>query len=283
MPIPLVLIAALASATAPDTLAAPIVAAENGFAADARRIGVRIAFLAHFDAGSWLFRPYPVDALDALARDGDDGSPLEWGPEIVGVSASGDMGFTSGAWSAHAPGTAEMAHGHFLTVWKRGDDGVWRVQVDGGVSHPALAQPAGDAKVVLGAGDKPAASRLATDDLQQRRRALEHSDDELRDALGNGTGEATSAWHRAADADLRVLRQGQPPASGNDATQLIARDLPRQGSGPRRALDVASSGDLGYTIGGDASCAPCGTYYRIWRWQEGRWRLLIDLSKAKAP
>lgn len=282
MPIPFVLAAALATASAPNSLAAPIVAAENAFAADSRRFGVRLAFLAHFDAGSWLFRPYPVDALDALARDADDGSPLEWAPEIVGVAASGDMGFTSGAWSAHAPGTEKMAHGHFLTVWKRGDDGIWRVQVDGGIGHPALAQPA-DVTVVLGAGDKPTAVRLEASELQQRRRSLEQSDDDLRTALGKSPGDATPAWHRVADAELHVLRQGQSPVSGSGATELIARDLARQGSGPRRALDVASSGDLAYTIGGDASCAACGTYYRIWRWKEGSWRLLIDLSKAKAP
>ena len=283
MPITFVLAAVLATASAPDSLAAPIVAAENAFAADAHRFGVRLAFLAHFDAGSWLFRPYPVDALDALARDADDGAPLEWGPEIVGVAASGDMGFTSGAWSAHAPGTEQMAHGHFLTVWKRGDDGIWRVQVDGGISHPALAQPVGEVKVVLGAGDKPAAARIDAGELEQRRRSLERSDDELRNAISKSPDEARSAWRRTADVQIRVLRAGQPPAAGADATQLVARDLARQGSGPRRALDVASSGDLAYTIGGDASCNACGTYYRIWRWQDGRWRLFIDLSKATAP
>ena len=55
MPIPFVIAAVLAGA-APDPLAAPVVAAENQFAADARRLGTRLAFLAHFDAGSWLLR-----------------------------------------------------------------------------------------------------------------------------------------------------------------------------------------------------------------------------------
>jgi hypothetical protein len=79
-----------------------------------------------------------------------------------------------------------------------------------------------------------------------------------------------------------VLRAGHVPATGNDARDLLAHDAPRVGSGPRHALDIASSGDLGYTIGGDASCAACGTYYRIWRWQDGAWRVLVDLSRATA-
>jgi len=280
MPLPFVL-AAVLTAAVPDPMTAPIVAAENGFSADSRRYGVRLAFLAHFDAGSWLFRPYPVAALGALARDADDGSPLEWGPDTVGVSAGGDMGFTSGPWSAHAAGTDGLVHGHFLTVWKRGDDGVWRVQVDGGVSHPALAKPAADVDIVVRGGDAPAKA-LPSGDLAIRRSALEKSDDDLRSALGEAAGDKAALWQRTAHADLRVLRAGHAPATGNDARDLLAHDAPRIGSGPRRALDVASSGDLGYTIGGDASCAACGTYYRIWRWQDGAWRVLVDLSRATA-
>jgi hypothetical protein len=280
MPIPFVLAAVIAAA-APDPMSAPIVAAENNFSADARRYGVRLAFLAHFDAGAWLFRPYPVAALDALARDGDDGSPLEWNPDSVGVSASGDMGFTSGPWSAHAAGTDGLAHGHFLTVWKRGDDGIWRAQVDGGISHPALAKPAAEVDIVVRGGDAPAKA-LADGDLTKRRAQLEKTDDVLRRALADASGDKRTLWLGAAREDIKVLRAGQAPATHQQALDLLASDAPPLGSGPRRALDIASSGDLGYTIGGDASCAACGTYYRIWRWQDGAWRVLVDLSRATA-
>ena len=88
MPISFAIAALLASAT-PEPSPPPLIAAEYGFAADAQRFGVRMAFLAHFDSDSWLFRPHPVPALAALARDPDDGSPLEWTPEIAGISAGG--------------------------------------------------------------------------------------------------------------------------------------------------------------------------------------------------
>jgi hypothetical protein len=277
MPVPFV-IAAMLTAAAPDPMSAPIVAAENAFSADARRYGVRLAFLAHFDAGSWLFRPYPVPALDALARDGDDGAPLEWGPDTVGVSASGDMGFTSGPWTAHAAGTDGLVHGHFLTVWKRGEDGIWRVQVDAGVSHPALAKPATSVDVVVH-GDDPPTKALMNDEIAKRRAQLERTDDTLRHALADTSGDKSTLWLGASDPGIRVLRSGHTPATGKEAQELAAHDAPRIGSGPRRALDVASGGDLGYTIGGDASCAACGTYYRIWRWQDGAWFVLVDLSK----
>ena len=271
-------IAALLFAAAPQPSAGPVIAAEYDFAADAQQIGVRRAFLAHFDSESWLFRPQPVPALAALARDPDDGASLVWTPEIAGVAASGDMGFTSGPWSAHAPGVENGVHGHFLTIWKRGDDGVWRVQVDGGVSHPPLERPTGEVKIVS------IANEIATappniDDLARRRSALEKSDDELRAALGKPQGGASSTWQKFADPEWRVLRKGHSLTEGADATALIAQDASPLGSAARRALDVAASGDLAYTIGGDAECKACGSYYRIWGWQDGGWRLVVDLEK----
>ena len=271
--IPFVIAAVLAGAT-PDSLAAPIVTAENHFAADAQRLGVRLAFLAHFDADSWLFRPYPVSAHNALARDAEDGSPLEWGPDIVGVASSGDMGFTSGPWSGHAAGTDGFVHGHFLSIWKRGDDGVWRVQVDNGISHPALKAPSGEVKTVA-VWEKPEAP-LAADALARRRKAFESADDALRDALAKGDA---NAWRNVADPEWRVMRSKEMPATGEETFALVAKDPARRGSGPRKAFDVASSGDLAWSIGGDASCKECGTYYRIWRWRDDRWRLLVDLTK----
>ena len=269
-------IAALLSAATPQPSAGPVIAAEYGFAADAQQIGVRRAFLAHFDSESWLFRPQPVPALAALARDPDDGSSLEWTPEIAGIAASGDMGFTSGPWSAHAPGVENSVHGHFLTIWKRGDDGVWRVQVDGGVGHPPLERPTGEVKVVAFAST---GILLAADDLARRRSALEKSDDELRAALGRPQGGASSAWQKFADPEWRVLRKGRSLTEGTDATALIAQDAPQLGSAARRALDVAASGDLAYTIGGNAECKACGSYFRIWRWNDQGWRLVVDLEK----
>ena len=269
----LVLAAAL-SASASDTFAAPIVAAENGFAADAPRIGVRLAFLSHFDAGSWLFRPYPVAAHDALARDPDDGSPLAWGPEIVGVAASGDMGFTSGPWSARAPGVADSAYGHFLSIWKRGEDGIWRVQVDGGIGHAALKSPVAAVKTIM--GPERLEAPLAPDALASRKKALEAADDSLRDALAKG--DASGVRRKLADPEWRAMRSKEMPLFGDDAFALVAKDPAKRGSGARRAFDVASTGDLAWTIGGDASCRECGSYYRVWRWRDGGWRLFVDLA-----
>ncbi|GAA0717100.1 hypothetical protein [Dokdonella soli] len=263
---------AVATAT-PDLDRASLLAAERGFAADAQRDGVRRAFLAHFDAGSWLFRPLPLPALDTLARDADDSSFLQWEPDLVGISEAGDVGFTSGPWSAHGAGSEKISHGHFLTVWRRAEDGIWRVQADNGVAHAGLAKAA--AVVTLAA---PTASSARADiaAIEDRRRQLERVDDELRRALAGD--HAKSALPAFAGPTLHVLRQSQLPADAADALNLVAKDPAGLGRGPRRALGVAASGDLGYTLGGAEACAGCGSDLRIWQWRDNRWKVLVDLS-----
>jgi ketosteroid isomerase-like protein len=54
---------------------------------------------------------------------------LEWVPDFVSVSASGDLGYTYGKFTLEAIDQEEKkieADGIFHTVWKRQPDGEWR-------------------------------------------------------------------------------------------------------------------------------------------------------------
>ncbi len=266
------LFAAAFLAASPDPAAASLIAAERGFAADGQRDGLRRAFLAHFDAESWLFRPYPVPALATLARDADDAGFLQWEPDFVGVSASGDLGFSSGPWTVIQPGVGQMLYGHFVSIWKRGKDGVWRVQVDGGVVHDPLTRATGKVTTVPAS----AAAPLDTAALDERGRMLDRADDALRESLAQGG--AKSPLLALANSNLHVLRDAHLPADGAAALELVAKDPPGLGRAPRLARDVAASGDLGYTLGGDRACKGCGSYLRVWRWQDGRWQVAVDFS-----
>ncbi|TCO42779.1 hypothetical protein EV148_101185 [Dokdonella fugitiva] len=259
-----------ATSLSPDLAA--VVAAERGFALDAHRFGTRLAFLAHFDADAWLLRPTPVPALPALARDPDDGRLLEWGPKQVAIAASGELAVSTGPWAAHAAGATQYAHGHFLTFWKRGADGIWRVQADAGVGHPTPAPPTPGVTALV---DASATAPLDAAALAQRRIALENADDALRAALARDPAHAFDAF---ADPALHAMRDGQLPADGAAALELVRKDASGLGRGARRALDLSASGDFAYTLGGDPACVECGSYMRAWHWRDGAWKLLVDLS-----
>ena len=53
------------------------------------------------------------------------------------------------------------------------------------------------------------------------------------------------------------------------------------GCGPPVKVDLAASGDLAYTIGGDAATHDRGADVRVWRFRPGSgWTLLADLVAA---
>ncbi|HEY0780145.1 MAG TPA: hypothetical protein VGD56_19420, partial [Gemmatirosa sp.] len=67
---------------------------------------------------------------------------LVWAPSFTDVASTGDLGVTVGTATvraaAAAPGAsaADVSYSKYLTVWRRGRDGTWRVAADGGNPTP---------------------------------------------------------------------------------------------------------------------------------------------------
>ncbi|HYE96952.1 MAG TPA: nuclear transport factor 2 family protein [Rubricoccaceae bacterium] len=63
----------------------------------------------------------------------DPGLQLTWEPTEAGVFADGRYGFTTGRSLLVRPATADTLHrGTYVTLWRRGADGRWRVVLDTG-------------------------------------------------------------------------------------------------------------------------------------------------------
>ena len=111
-----------------------LVAAERAFAADASARGTRAAFLAALAEDGLVFEAGPTSGRRHWESRPEDGSKLEWAPEVAEVSAGGDLGYTSGPWQFTPPGAeAPVAFGHYLSVWRKGADGRWSLLIDHGV------------------------------------------------------------------------------------------------------------------------------------------------------
>ena len=68
---------------------------------------------------------------------------LSWYPVGGEVAGSGDLGFTWGNWKLAGKDTT--LYGNYISVWKRGPDGAWKLLLDGGNSTPPPSEqpPAG--------------------------------------------------------------------------------------------------------------------------------------------
>lgn len=65
---------------------------------------------------------------------------LTWTPTDAVMSPSGDMGYTWGHFEGHskdANGNPVTTSGRYITIWRKQNDGTWKVVLDAGANEPA--------------------------------------------------------------------------------------------------------------------------------------------------
>lgn len=121
-------------------------AAEASFAALAAAEGAAAAYAAHAGPELRLYRdgsPPWLGREAALGAVAAESGPLACRPQAVGAARSGELGWAWGEGRREAPaaGPGEATDLSWLRVWRRAEDGVWRIVVD--VTLPAPAEEAG--------------------------------------------------------------------------------------------------------------------------------------------
>jgi uncharacterized protein (TIGR02246 family) len=70
---------------------------------------------------------------------GNPKNSLRWEPTFAAVSRSGDLGYTTGKSkrrSLDTDGQMTERDGRYLTIWRKQQDGSWKVEIDVGNSGP---------------------------------------------------------------------------------------------------------------------------------------------------
>jgi ketosteroid isomerase-like protein len=74
----------------------------------------------------------------------ESGGTLRWSP--IRAEVSGDLGYTVGTYVSESPapdGSPNSGQGMYVTIWRRGPDGVWKAVVDLGNPTEAVDQTPG--------------------------------------------------------------------------------------------------------------------------------------------
>lgn len=269
-------VAASACSAMPEPTLAPhapksLADAESSFAAQSVREGMRAAFLAWLAPGATLFRGGPVNGPAFIAANPDPPVELDWRPVHVEVAASGEMGLSTGPWTARSRGDPALppGHGQFVSIWKRDAGGPWRVLVDLGISHPGPALAAAPLRAgVTPATGAGASVSLAAAEAQFAKLAAEAGD--------------AAAYTEFVSASVRVYREGDAPFLGRAAALGALAAGEGQTEWMPETTDASASGDLGYVIGryGPRGCATAGHYVRVWRRETDGWRIALDIVNA---
>ncbi len=145
--------AALGMACTPTTSETPstpppdpseLMEADRVFSAETQRLGGEAWVTAFAEDGMLLVPGGEVRGREAIGEImrpafAQPGFSLTWEPQFADVGSGGDLGYTVGRFvrtQITAEGDTIIAEGAYTTVWKRGEDGVWRAVLDLGVPDP---------------------------------------------------------------------------------------------------------------------------------------------------
>jgi ketosteroid isomerase-like protein len=261
--------------------------AERDFARDASQIGMRPAFLKHFDDDAVAFLPGPVRFVD-YARAHPVADPmatlLEWGPQAGAISRAGDLGFTTGPsrWSTRGHPRGEVGHGYYFSVWSH-ESGTWKVVLDAGVPQPPPA----------GADDLPNmrtpidfSRTTVTLDPTARAAARDalFAMERMPRALGVTLPAGAPPWRDLLGHSPILVQDGTPPLRARDVARWADAAAPTRIEWTPAGGGVAVSGDLAYTYGASrtiaGSAAPVdGHYVHVWqRDAAGDWKLKAEVD-----
>lgn len=195
-----------------------------------------------------------------------DNPPLVWWPIWAGISASGDLGFTTG------PFMRDKSYGYYFTVWERQPDGAWKWIYDGGPPLTKMSPHGPETKPVLLAPSTAkagsASAALAQVTLLERALAKAAATNAKEAYLPHL---AADGWIASPDADFAL--------GGTHFDQEFAR---RPAQLKLRALGgkASQAGDMVYTYGRaewtDKDKPILGHYVRVWQNRTEGWKVVFD-------
>ncbi len=253
-----------------------VVASERAFAAASLEKGLHEAFLSYLAQDAIIFDPLPAPGRAAHEGKPQSKGKLSWGPAWVAVSSAGDLALSSGPWEfrLNEDTAKEPRTGYFFSVWRRQQEGTWKVAVDIGISSPfPFAIPQSVENGSAGA----AAPVVRPSDAANARLGVTHAERKLAKGAKSGLGEATAAQ---IDPAVRVYRDGKAVAIGRDAARALLAADRRDVTCATDRITAAASGDLGYAYG---TCTGEGSaqygFLHVWRKQaDGTWKIAVDVT-----
>jgi ketosteroid isomerase-like protein len=255
-----------------------MVDAERKFYQTGQEKGTRAAFLTFLADDSIVFRPGPLNGKEVWTKRVENGLDLIWEPTFAAMARSADFGYTTGPakWKTSKTEIKPIGYGTFISIWKKQNDGSWKVALDVGTETP---EPTGKPESLsLVFSDK---APKAKTDPDAARKTLREVQEKFAEASKADSGKAALAV--AAD-DIRVYRDGRFPAVGLASAGGLLTAEGRKLILEPLGGDMSKSADLAHTFGKYSSAgegSEKGHYFQIWQREDGAaWKLVLDWQQA---
>lgn len=247
-----------------------LVNAERAFARFTESHTIRDGFLEFMDSTGLIFQQgRPMNAHQVYQRQKAGSAVLSWAPDFAVVSASGDMGVTSGPYLLRAGSITDtpVARGYFSSIWRMNAHGEWKNLADLGTASPTAALPVKDI-VSFSLPRQNPPDRLLTSLL-------------LLDSLLNTaiTGRNSQGWEQFLTAKTRVNLDRQAPASGEKQVTAALLQAPDQLQLAAIGSGISPAGDFAYTYGVVTNGMRKENYLRAWICRRKEWKLILQTIK----
>jgi len=270
-----------------------LIQAERAFARACAERGIRASFTEFFADDGIAFQPQPVKYRESVKNRPAPANPLAymlaWEPIFGEVSAAGDLGYDAGPFSLidNTPEKRPPQYGFFFSVWKKQQDGSWKVALDYGISTTEAYAGSREVKTAPMLHKTKQADKV---DVEAERADLLRAENAF---LGSAQKDGiTAAFGNYLSSGARLHRDNVQPVLGREAIVQFLAAIDLVPTWAPMFADVARSGDLGYSYGsyelktashGD-TLAEKGYYARVWkRDASGRWEIVLDTAKALSP
>jgi ketosteroid isomerase-like protein len=253
-----------------------LVNAEKAFANTSATSTTKNAFISFMADDGILFKPGPVPGKKFWQDAPDGNDKLTWFPRYADVSAAGDLGYTTGPFEQRINRNDEKpaGGGHYVSVWKKQNNGEWKVMLDIGVGHPPAPFP--DLKGPSVSTKAAGSNTTSSDDLLK-------TEQSFCDAQ-NTTG--LSVYNQWIGADIKIFRPMAVPMETKESISAFLSATDKKFAFTPAKAFIASSGDLGYVYGTGTVEITQGenvrklntNYLRIWKKEDGKtWKIVLDL------
>ena len=264
----LLLMSASARAETPAEAVRAMVEAEKNFYKVGQEKGTRAAFLEFLAEDGIIFRPGPVKGRESWTKRTETGFDLVWEPTFAAIARSADFGYDSGPakWRANKQEAKFSGYGHFISIWKKQQDGSWKVALDVGIENmKSDVKP--PLKLVLPNNRKPG----TMESFQQTQSAF----------LTTAKLDFTKAFRQFGSDEVRLYRDGSFPTIGKKAASELLGTEQAGLTMEVMKTDMSSSADLAYSYGSctDTRTQPgkAGHFLQIWQTDDaGAWKLVLD-------
>lgn len=257
-----------------------LIAADKNAAIISKNQNPHAAFMSMIDKTSTFYVPSPVNALNYLTNRPNIADVMSWEPNFAILSKSLDWGVTSGKMEFQKVGVIKR-YGQYLTVWKRGKKGEWKVDLRAEVEN--FGKNKANDLIYTEPDDSWYLKHRSKVRLKQREDVVESTDILFSKLLKTNN---QAAYKEFLAEDARFYYPWQEEITGKTNVLSFLKKQRVEISTEPTQVGRAYSGEYAYSLGNATVQSKEKTikfnYIRIWELKDDfQWRVVLEMLFEK--